>query len=97
MNTKFEIAKVTIEKLNMLVKSIMKQTGIQDPNKAVRLVNSGEWIVSKRSWHEEDDVIRFLVTFDGTTRKDWVTILEKNFFSLQIPPSRCSICRTSSR
>lgn len=45
--SEFVIAKVLPGTLNALVKNIMKQTGTNDPNEAVRLVNSGEWIVSK--------------------------------------------------
>jgi len=47
MNTEFSIAEVMPGKLNALVKNIMRQTGTDDPNEAVRLVNSGEWVVSK--------------------------------------------------
>lgn len=70
----FAIAEVTPGKLNALVKNIMTQTGAKDPNEAVRLVNSGEWVVKKysSSWREEDGVIYFLVTSDGTTGKEWV-------------------------
>jgi len=64
MSTEFAIANVHPGKLNALVKNIMRQTGEADPNEAVRLVNSGEWVVSRsiRSWREEDGVIYFSVT-----------------------------------
>ena len=41
-----------------------------------------ELSVSKptRSWHEEDGVIHFSVTSDGTTGKDWITRLESKEF-----------------
>ena len=82
MNTEFAIAEVMPGKLNALVKNIMHQTGEADPNEAVRLVNSGEWVVSKQthSWHEEDGVIYFSVTSDGTTGEDWIKRLEGNGF-----------------
>ncbi len=82
MNTEFMIAEVTPGKLNALVKNIMRQTGETDPNEAVRLVNSGEWVVSKptRNWREQDGVIYFSVTSDGTTGEDWITRLESKGF-----------------
>lgn len=60
----FAIAEVMPGKLNALVKNIMRQTGATDPNEAVRLINSGEWVVSKpvRRWVvDPDGVIRFSV------------------------------------
>jgi hypothetical protein len=82
MNIEFSIAEVMPGKLNALVKNIMRQTGETDPNEAVRLVNSGEWVVSKptRSCREEDGVIYFSVTSDGTTGEDWITRLEGKGF-----------------
>ncbi len=82
VNTEFAIAEVKPGKLNALVKNIMAQTGVSDPNEAVRLVNSGEWVVSKpcRSWHEEDGVIYFSVTSNGTTGENWITRLEGKSF-----------------
>jgi hypothetical protein len=81
-DTTFAIAEVMPGKLNALVKNIMRQTGATDPNEAVRLVNSGEWIVSKpiRSWREQDGVIYFSVTSDGTTGEDWIIRLESKGF-----------------
>ena len=72
MSTEFAIADVLPGKLNALVKNLMRQTGETDPNEAVRLVNSGEWVISKptRSWREEGGVIFFSVTSDGTTGED---------------------------
>jgi len=35
-----------------------------------------------RSWHEQDDIIYFGVTSDGTTGKDWTTRLEKKGFRI---------------
>jgi hypothetical protein len=83
MNTDmFAIAEVLPGKLNALVKNIMRQTGAADPNEAVRLVNSGEWIVVKLTsrWREKDGVIYLSVTSDGTTGPQWIERLEgKNF------------------
>jgi len=71
-----------LTKLNALIKNIMAQTGASDPNEAIRLVNSGEWVVSRptRSWREQDGVIYFSVTSDGTTGEEWIKRLEKNGF-----------------
>jgi len=80
MNTEFAIAEVKPGKLNALVKNIMRQTGETDPNEAVRLVNSGEWVVSKpiRSWREVDGVIYLTVTLDKPTAGDeWIPRTEK--------------------
>ncbi|MEK7627906.1 MAG: hypothetical protein AAB421_00600 [Patescibacteria group bacterium] len=84
MSTEFAIADVSPGKLNALVKNLMRQTGESDPNEAVRLLNSGEWVVSKptHSWHEKDGVIYFNVTSDGTTGEDWITRLESKGFSV---------------
>ena len=58
----------------------MKQTGSDDPNEAIRLVNSGEWTLTgpARSWREADGVIYFSVISDGTTGEGWITRIEKN-------------------
>lgn len=81
-NDGFVIANVLPGKLNALVKNIMKQTGINDANEAVRMVNSGEVqiLLKKPKWTEKDGVIRFSVTSDGTTGEEWISRLEnKNF------------------
>ena len=81
MSKEFAIADIMSGKLNALVKNIMRQTGETDPNEAVRLVNSGEWIISKptRLWREEDDIIYFSVESDGTTGEGWINRLADNF------------------
>ena len=80
-NPEFAIAEVFPGKLNALVKNIMKQTRVDDPNEAVRLVNSGEWVISKmvRIWREENGVVYFNEPFvsDGTTGQAWVDRLIK--------------------
>jgi hypothetical protein len=66
----YAIAKVETGRLNSLVKNVMKQTGVNDPNEAIRLVNSGEWIISKAGvWREEDGIIYFSVIPNGN--KGW--------------------------
>ena len=78
----FTIQNVETGKLNALVNNIMKQTGIDDPNEAIRMVNAGEVriIVVKPEWTEKDGVIRFSVTSDGTTGEEWINRLEKQGF-----------------
>jgi hypothetical protein len=78
----FTIQNVETGKLNALVNNIMKQTGADDPNEAIRLVNSGEWTITGpvRSWRETDGVIYFSVTSYGTTGKKWIARLEKKGF-----------------
>ncbi|MEX2090624.1 MAG: hypothetical protein WD989_00625 [Candidatus Paceibacterota bacterium] len=48
-NTEFAIAEVMPGKLNAMVKNIMSQVGVTDPNEAVRLINSGERVVVEPS------------------------------------------------
>ena len=78
----FTIQNVETGKLNALVNNIMKQTGVDDPNEAIRLVNSGEWTLTGpvRTWTEKDGVIRFSVTSDGTTGEEWIARLESKGF-----------------
>jgi len=79
MNKGFIIKDVTSGKLNALVKNIMKQTGVNDPNEAIRLFNSGEYVAVKgnKKWSEKDGVIYFTVTSDGTTGAQWIERLEE--------------------
>jgi len=81
-NDFFAISNVLPGKLNALVKNIMKQTGVNDPNEAVRMVNAGEVQISviKPKWTDKDGVIRFSVTSDGTTGPEWIARLEKKGF-----------------
>jgi hypothetical protein len=82
MSNEFASATLTSGQLNAMVKNLMRQTGISDANEAVRRFNAGELVVSEptRSWREEDGVIYFSVTSDGTTGKDWITRLESKGF-----------------
>lgn len=62
----------------------MTQTGITDPEEAVRMMNSGELKVSviKPKWTEKDGVIYFSVTSDGTTGEEWIARLESKSFGV---------------
>jgi hypothetical protein len=75
MNNEFAIAEVMPGKLNALVKNLMRQMNITDPEEAVRRINSGEWFVSEL-WHEAPYGIYFSVISDGTTGKDWIKRLK---------------------
>jgi hypothetical protein len=83
MSSEFAIAEVLTGRLNTLVKNIMFQTGATDPNEAVRLVNSGEWVVSKPvvKWREQGGVIYFtLPPTEGVTGHQWIERFEKKNF-----------------
>lgn len=71
-------AKYTAGQLNDIVKLLKKQAGEDGPDRFLR----GEIAVSEpaRSWREEDGVIYFSVTSDGTTGEDWITRLKSNGF-----------------
>lgn len=71
----FVTANVMPGKTNAMVKNIMSQMNIADPNEAVRRINSGEWIVVERvrRWREQDGIIYFtLPPTDGTTGRQWI-------------------------
>jgi len=84
MKNDFVISGIETGKLNALVKNIMFQSGINDPIKAVRMVNSGQLRVSKlsRKWKEENGIISFCVTLDNTTGPEWVTLFGKRNFHI---------------
>lgn len=75
MSTEFASAGLTVGQLNAIVKKL----GGHDM--ALRFLRD-ELSVSEptRSWREEDGVIYFSVTSDGTTGKDWIKRLEGNGF-----------------
>jgi len=77
----FLISDIKIDELNAMVEKIMEQTGIKDPKKAVKMMNSGELKVESK-WIEKDGVIHFSVTSDGTTGKEWITRLKRKGFRL---------------
>jgi hypothetical protein len=68
-----------------MVKNIMKQTGVSDPNEAVRMVNAGEVHISviKPKWIEKNGVVYFSVTSDGTTGEQWIVRLESKGFRVR--------------
>ncbi len=70
----FAIANVTPGRLNALVKTAMHQIGTQDPNEAVRLINSGKYEIREhvRGWEEYDDgVITTSVVTNGMNNEQW--------------------------
>ena len=75
MSTEFASAGLTAGQLNAIVKKL----GGHDM--ALRFLRD-ELSVSEptRSWREEDGVIYFSVTSDGTTGEDWITRLESKGF-----------------
>ncbi len=75
MSTEFASAGLTAGQLNAIVKKL----GGHDM--AIRFIRD-ELSVSEptRSWREEDGVIYFSVTSDGTTGEDWIKRLEGNGF-----------------
>lgn len=80
----FSIQDVEVGKLNALVNNIMKQTRTKDPNEAIRLVNSKEWILvnSVSYLSEKDNVMRFSLTSDGATGDQWIARLKSKGFSI---------------
>ena len=75
MSTEFASASLTAGQLNAIVKKL----GGHDM--ALRFLRD-ELSVSEptRSWREEDGVVYFSVTSDGTTGEDWIKRLEGNGF-----------------
>jgi len=80
MNTEFASAGYTAGQLNAVVKLLKKQAGEDGPERFLR----GELTVSEqaRSWREQDGVIYFSVTSDGTTGEAWIKRLEEKGFRL---------------
>ena len=78
----FLISNIPTGKLNAVIKNIMAQTGITEPEEAVRMVNAGEVQISviKPKWNEKDGVICFSVTSDGITGEEWISRLESKSF-----------------
>jgi hypothetical protein len=58
--SEFTIPGLTTEQLNAMVKEMMRQMDIADPNEAVRRINSGEWIV------ETEKIRHRIIDFIGT-------------------------------
>jgi len=78
MNTEFASAGLTAGQLNAIVKKL----GGHDS--ALRFLRD-ELSVSDpiRSWHEEDGVIYFSVTSDGTTGEEWIKRLGSKCFRVR--------------
>ncbi|MDP3004302.1 MAG: hypothetical protein Q8N43_02240 [Candidatus Azambacteria bacterium] len=76
-NTEFASAGLTVGQLNAIVK---KLGGYDMALKFLR----GELTVSEptRTWREQDGVIRFSITSDGTTGPEWIERLEKKGFRI---------------
>lgn len=83
----FLIANIMPGKLNALVKNIMQQVGGNDPEEAVRLINSGEYLISQpqRNWQQKNNIIYPSVTSDGLAMSGWPARLEGKgiFINLQ--------------
>jgi hypothetical protein len=80
MSEKFASADYTHGQTNAIIKKLIAQGGPDGPMRFLR----GEISVSEpsRKWREQDGVIYFSVTSDGTTGKKWITRLESKGFRL---------------
>ncbi len=78
------IGDVLPKHLNALVKRIMRYTGQKDPNLAVQLLLTGEWLVTKppREWYEKDGIVYLEVTSDGTSGPGWMKRLNRQGIGL---------------
>ena len=99
MNTQMFIVPQLLEgigPINAATKKMAKQMGTSDPCEVFRRINSGEWVVvskPERAWREQDSVIYFSVTSDGTTGEKWIERLESKGFRLSDHAK--SVLRTS--
>jgi hypothetical protein len=77
MSTEFAATGLTLGQLNAVVKMLGGHNG------ALRLLR-GELVISEpaRPWREENSIIRFTVTSDGTSGKDWIPRLEDRGYVL---------------
>lgn len=84
MKNQSSIFNISFGELDAMLKNIMRQTGVSEPEEVVRMVNSGEVKISieKPKWTEKNGVIRFSVISDGTTGKQWISRLERKGFDL---------------
>jgi len=76
----FATADMTAGVLNALVKNMMAQLGVKDPDEAIRIFNAGEYYLARPgcSWYKRGGVIYITVISDGTTRSGWVRRIEEN-------------------
>ena len=59
----FAISDITVGRLNALVKNIMLQMNMDDPEEAVRRINSGEWIVTKLIHHPSSEIPKSVIDY----------------------------------
>ncbi len=72
-----ELNHFTRGQLDAALMKIGQDAGMSTAN-GIRAFLAGELVAQKpiRTWHEENGVIRFSVTSDGTTGEDWIARLE---------------------
>ncbi|HPL93303.1 MAG TPA: hypothetical protein PLB38_03415 [bacterium] len=76
-NTEFAAAKLTLGQLNAIVKKLGGHEG------ALRFLRDEIRIVEPdKRWREEDGIIYFSVTSDGTTGQQWIDRLNKKGYCL---------------
>lgn len=77
MSNEFASKDLTVGQINAIVKKLGGH------ERALRFLR-GELTVSEpiRAWHEEDGVITFTLTSDGTTGPEWIARLEKAGYRL---------------
>jgi hypothetical protein len=74
------LERVGTDQLDMLVKRVMYQTHEHDPREAVKLVNTGDYVVSlMRRWREKDGIIRFSVMPVNMTGPEWLDHHEEKY------------------
>ncbi len=77
MGTEFASADLTFGQLNAIVKKLGGHDG------AIKFLQGKLTVVeSQRNWREQDGIIYFSVTSDGTTGEEWIKRLEKKGFYL---------------
>ena len=81
MSNEFASSSYSAGQLNAMVKLLKKQGGPDGPERFLR----GEIKVSKpiRDWREQDGIIYFNVTSDGTTGNEWIERFEKRGFQIE--------------
>lgn len=84
----FLISSIKAGQLNAMVKNIMNQCEVKDPEEAVRMINSGELVVApkvvtpKNDWFEKDGLIYLTLKSDGTTGEEWYSRLKKKGYHI---------------
>ncbi len=82
----FTIQNITTGRLNALVNNIMRQTGIESPEEAVRLMNAGKISVSLMiplpRWSIENGAIHFSVVSKGETGEELQARYENNYAAM---------------